>query len=152
MADGGLAAESHDGGKMSKPVPMEDVLAVQDALGRYCWYVDSNKGEEWADLYTEDGIFEGTRPEPVIGRAALTQVPASIWNGFQGKMRHQYGNLFVEYGAGDNELVARFYNQVSVWGDGGGKLIMLAVSTATLVRTGAGQPWKIKRNTIELLR
>jgi hypothetical protein len=141
--------------RMSPPsapgqVPVEDVLAVQDLLGRYCWYVDENRGADWAALYTEDGVFEGTRPEPVTGRAALAQVPAGLHAHFEGRMRHQWGNLYLERGDDDNHLIARFYNQISVWRDGG-SLMMLAVSTASLVRSDAAAPWRIKRNSIVTL-
>jgi hypothetical protein len=135
---------------MSDQVSVEDTLAVQDLLGRYCWYVDENRGEDWAALYTEDGVFEGTRPEPVIGTAALAQVPAGIHKHFEGRMRHQWGNLYLEQGDDGNTLVARFYNQISVWRDGG-SLLMLAVSTARLVRADASAPWRIARNTIVTL-
>jgi hypothetical protein len=137
---------------MALAVSVEDYLAVQDMLGRYCWSIDSNRGEEWASLYTENGIFEGTRPEPVIGRAALVEVPGQLNAHFGGRMRHQVGNLVVDRGEDDNRLVARFYNQVSLWGDGGGKLMMMALSTAKLVRMGPSAPWKIERNSIEVLK
>jgi len=77
-------------------VPLEDVLSVQDLLGRYCWYVDENMEEQWASLYTSDGIFEGTRPKPVIGREELAKVPGQLSAHFQGRMRHQVGNLFID--------------------------------------------------------
>jgi hypothetical protein len=130
-------------------IPVEEVLAVQDLLGRYCWYVDEDRGEDWASLYTEDGVFEGTRPQPVIGRDALAQVPAGIAKQFGGRMRHQWGNLYLEQGDAENVLIARFYTQISLWGgDGGSRLLMLAVSTATLVRSDASAPWRIERNSI----
>jgi len=137
---------------MTLAVSTEDFLAVQDMLGRYAWYVDGNRGDDWASLYTADGVFEGTRPEPVIGREALALVPGQIWAHGKGKMRHQFGNLYVEPGADENRLVARFYNQVSLWGDGGGKLLMMALSTASLVRSAPGSAWKIERNSIEVLK
>ena len=136
---------------MSKPVSIEDTLAVQDLLGRYCWYVDENRAEEWADLYTEDGEFAGTSPEPLRGRDALMNVPRGLWASGQGKMRHQYGNLYIEHGEDDNRLVARFYNQISTWGEGA-RLTALALSTAQLVRTGPGAPWKIRRNEVVFAR
>jgi bifunctional aromatase (cyclase/dehydratase) len=132
---------------MTAPVAMEDMFAVQDLLGRYCWHLDEGRGEAWADLYTDDGIFEGTRPEPVCGRAALSRVPPELRERTRGKMRHLYGNLYVEQGPDANTLIARFYNQLSNWADGG-KLFMLALSTATLVRSAPGEPWRIQRNSI----
>jgi hypothetical protein len=135
---------------VSGSVPVQDLLAVQDLLGRYCWYIDEGRGTDWALLFTEDGVFAGTRPEPVVGRAALAEVPQQNYAMLKGKMRHAYGNLYVERGE-DDTLVARFYNQVTIWEDGA-KPLMLAISTATLVRGDDDIPWRIKRNDITTLR
>ncbi|CUU59314.1 SnoaL-like domain-containing protein [Parafrankia irregularis] len=135
----------------AKKVPVEDVLTVQDIFARYCWYVDENLGEEWSELYTKDGVFEGTRPEPVIGREALAKVPGELNAFFDGRLRHQLSNLFVEYGDDSETLVARFYNQIAAWNDGT-KFVMLAVSTALLVRDDPGSTWRIQRNTIRALQ
>jgi hypothetical protein len=136
---------------VSGRVAVADVLAVQDLLARYCWLIDEGRGEDWADLFTEDGVFEGTRPDPVIGRAALREVPEQNYGMFQGRMRHWYGNLSVEPGAEAGTLVARFYNQITVWDDGG-KPLMLAISTATLVPGAGDLPWRIRRNSVSVLR
>lgn len=137
---------------MSEPVSTGDILAAHDLVARYCWYVDENRGDDWAALYTEDGVFEGSRPEPVRGRAALAEVPGGIHALYDGKMRHLYGNLYVEHGADANTLTARFYNQVSVWDNGGGTLHVLSVNTASLVRADAAAPWRIRRNSVVVLR
>jgi hypothetical protein len=134
----------------AKPVPVEDFLAVQELVARYCWYIDENRGADWASLYTDDGIFEGTRPAPVIGREALEKVPGELNGYFNGNLRHQAGNLYVEYGADPGTLIARFYNQVLQW-DKGLKPVMLALSTATLVRDEQAGRWRIQRNTIRKL-
>jgi len=132
---------------MSGHVTIEDVLAVQDLLGRYCWYLDEGCGPEWAALFTADGIFEGTRPQPVCGTAALAQVPVQLKAHGQGKMRHQVSNLHIVEGEHEDILIARFYNELSNWG-AGGQPVMLALSTATLVRNAKDSPWLIQRNTI----
>ncbi|MFC3172825.1 nuclear transport factor 2 family protein [Novosphingobium bradum] len=134
-------------------VSLDDWIAVQDLLGRYCWYFDEGMGPEWASLYTEDGIFEGTRPEPTVGHAALAQAPVGSAAHFKGRIRHQFGNVHFEEQTDPNRLVAKFYNQVSTWGmDNGNQLLMLAICTAQLVREGAGAPWRIARNTIRVLK
>jgi hypothetical protein len=133
-------------------IPMQDILAVQDLLARYCWHIDEGQGAEWAALYTQDGVFEGTRPEPVVGRKALREVPTQNWLRMEGRMRHQVTNLYVDRGEHENELVARFYNQLSVWKGNGGMLLMLALSTARLVREDTGAPWRIRHNSVVVLK
>jgi hypothetical protein len=132
------------------PVSVEEFLTIQELVARYCWYVDENQGEDWASLYTTDGIFEGTRPEPVVGREALAQVPGQLHGYFKGRSRHQVSNLYVERGEEPDTLTARFYNQVAQW-DGGLKPLMLCVSTVTFVHEEPGGPWLIKRNSIRAL-
>ena len=135
----------------TRSVPIEDYFAVQDLVARYCWYVDENRGEDWAGLYTDDGVFEGTRPEPVIGREALAKVAGDLNSHFHGRLRHQATNLYVEYDDDTENLVARFYNQIATWNEGT-NFVMLAVSTALLVRTEPGGSLRILRNTIRPLK
>lgn len=131
---------------MSGP-SLSNLLVVQELLARYCWYVDEGRGAEWAALYTDDGVFEGTRPEPVCGRAALAEVPVQLQEQFGGRLRHQFSNLYLEPSEDQNALIAKYYNQIGTW-DGGPKLLMLAVTTASLIREGADSPWLIERVTV----
>jgi hypothetical protein len=131
-----------------KPVEVRDILDIQDLLARYCFYFDENRFEDWARLYTEDGVFEGLG-QTVKGRAALEEIPKATFATSGGSVRHQYGNLMLEHGLDDNDVTARFYNQVIDWSDGG-KLSLLAICTAQLVRTKEG--WKIRRNTMDVKR
>jgi hypothetical protein len=138
---------------MNKPVSLDDANAINDLLARYCWYFDEGRGEEWAGLYAEDGVLEGSRPEPVRGRAALASIAADSYARFGGRLRHHHGNVYLEYGEDVNAVIARFYNQVSTWtGGGGGVLLMMAISTATLVRSGRDGSWRIRKNSVVMLR
>jgi hypothetical protein len=132
---------------MYKTVSVEDNLAIQDLLGRYCWYFDENRFEEWAALYTADGIFEGFGPS-VQGTAALQEIPKATYATSKGNVRHLYSNLYLEHTIDDNAVVARYYSQVSDWSQGG-KLSMMVLCTADLVRTTAG--WRIRRNVARML-
>lgn len=131
---------------MSKTVSIEDNLAIQDLLGRYCWYFDDNHADEWAALYTEDGVFDAG-PAPVQGTAALRELPQRTAASLNGALRHQVGNLYLEQEDADR-ITARYYNQVTNWSEGG-KLAMLALCTVDLVRTADG--WKIRRNKARML-
>ena len=80
-------------------VSVADAVAIYDLIGRYCYYVDHNGGDEWAALYTEDGEAVGMLPEPVIGRAQLRRVPIDSYERFGGKCVHQITNPMIDYGA-----------------------------------------------------
>ena len=126
------------------PVTTDDYVSISDLLGRYCWRVDEGDEEGWAALWTEDGVFTGVTPEPVVGREALKAIPRDAYAGASGKLRHLVGNLHCDYQEGGTDVViARYYNLVTNWLQGGG-FTCLALSTVRLVRTGEG--WLISRN------
>ena len=125
------------------PISTEDFVAVSDHLGRYCWAVDESDEEGWASLWTEDGVFTGATPEPVVGREALKGVPR-IGQMVNGRMRHMIGNLHCDYLDGDPDRVrARYYNLVTNWVDSG-RFTCMAICEVILVRSHGG--WLIKRN------
>jgi ketosteroid isomerase-like protein len=55
----------------------EDRDAIRDLLARYCLYADTGAVDEWVELYTEDGRFEG-HGDPVVGRDALRGLASSF--------------------------------------------------------------------------
>jgi ketosteroid isomerase-like protein len=127
-----------------------DFNAISDHMGRYCWHVDSGEGDEWAALWTEDGVFTGPHPEPVVGREALKRVPLDAFEQAGGKIRHMVANLHCDYIDGDKDKVrARYYNFVTSWVNGGAFACM-AIAEVVLVRDGDG--WLIQRNHSPLYR
>jgi hypothetical protein len=124
-------------------ITTDDFVAISDHLGRYCWAVDDGDEEGWAALWTEDGVFTGVSPEPIVGREALKFVPRNEKEQAQGKMRHLVGNLFCDYVDGRDTVLAKYYNFVTTWLSGGAFTCM-ALCDVTLVRDGDG--WLIKRN------
>jgi uncharacterized protein (TIGR02246 family) len=52
------------------PTAAEDRDAIRALLSRYCFAIDTGAAEDFADLYTVDGRFEGPG-EPIVGRQAL---------------------------------------------------------------------------------
>lgn len=129
------------------PISTEDYVSISDHLGRYCWAVDEGEADEWASLWTEDGVFAGVMPEPVEGREGLRQIPLNA-GGRDGPMRHMICNLTCEYQGGKDTVFARYYNLVSNWAEGA-KLTTMALSRVVLVRNGDG--WLIKRNDTTML-
>jgi len=131
------------------PVSTDDYASISDFWGRYCWAVDENRADDWVGLFTEDGVFTGFGPEPLVGREALKAIPASSFALSGGAMRHAYANLYLEYGETRDEVVAHLYNMVTNWKSGGSFQVM-AVCKAQMVRDGAS--WKVKRNDAVMMR
>jgi hypothetical protein len=58
-------------------------------------------------------------------------------------MRHLIGNLHCDYQGDRNTVLARYYNFVTTWMDGG-RFTCMAICQVLLVRSGGG--WLVKRN------
>ncbi len=126
------------------PVSTDDYVSVSDFLGRYCWRVDEGDEEGWAALWTEDGVFAGVMPEPVVGREALKMIPRGAYASSGGKLRHHVGSLNCDYADGNKDVViGRYYNLVTNWMQGGA-FTCFASSTVRLLRNG--DSWLIERS------
>ena len=129
-------------------VSVADAGAIYDLIGRYCYYVDHNGGDEWAALYTEDGEAVGMLPEPVIGRAQLRRVPIDSYERFGGKCVHQITNPMIDYGATADEALVKATGLVTLWTNGGSLFCGVNYDIA-LVRIDGS--WKIRLNKVRLL-
>lgn len=127
-----------------KRLPVEDIVDIQQLIGRYQWLVDGGEADEWADLYTDDGLFAGGATQRFVGREQLKQVPLWVKSSWNGLMRHHSGSLYIERGASDDEALVRYYNFVTSWTDGEPKMFTFALSELKLVRRG--EDWKIKEH------
>lgn len=126
------------------PISTDDYVAISDHLARYCWAVDEGDEEGWIGLWSEDGVFTGVTPEPVVGREALRQVVRMAQASGPGKTRHMVANLACDYQDGRDVVLARYYNFVTNWADGA-RIQVLALCSVLLERK-AGSGWLIRRN------
>jgi hypothetical protein len=136
---------------MAEKLTTDDWVAISDFMGEYCWRVDEGDGDGWAALFTEDGVFSGFTPEPLVGPAQLRTIPINAHNDYgNGMMCHIAGNMTCRYGETRDVVHAKLYNYVSVWGGapGAGNLVM-AKCKVTFVRNG--DSWLIKVNALNLL-
>jgi len=126
------------------PVSTDDYVSISDFLGRYCWRVDAGDEEGWAALWAEDGVFAGVMPDPVVGREALKAIPRMSFANSGGTIRHHIGSLNCDYEEGGRDVaIARYYNLVTNWVQGGA-FTCLAASTVRLLRDG--DSWLIARS------
>ena len=139
---------------------LEDRLEIGNLFARYGRLVDGGDAEGYADLYTEDGSFDRINPlvdgtgsglpaQAFRGRAALAQLVRDIAVTFQGKMRHQLTDIYVEPTGEPGEARGTCYALITDWRDGPGKLSMHATYRMSIVRTDDG--WRFKDVTIERL-
>jgi ketosteroid isomerase-like protein len=50
---------------------VEEKEAIRDVLSAYCFYVDDGKFDQWADLFSEDAVFDVGPQGKVQGRTAI---------------------------------------------------------------------------------
>lgn len=50
---------------------IEEKEAIRDVLSAYCFYVDDGEFDKWADLFSEDAVFDAGPQGKMQGRAAI---------------------------------------------------------------------------------
>jgi len=130
-------------------ISTDDYVSISDCIGRYFWVVDDGDIEAWVALWTEDGVMVGLTPEPLVGHDQIRIIPERAYAPGHNETRHMLANLHCDYGETRDVVRARYYTYISDWSLGGAPRL-IALSDATLVRTGEG--WKMKRNDSRVMR
>jgi len=52
---------------------LEEKEAIRDVLSAYCFYVDNGEFDKWAELFTEDGVFDAGPLGKIQGRKAIKE-------------------------------------------------------------------------------
>jgi uncharacterized protein (TIGR02246 family) len=81
----------------------EDLEEIRTLLARYCFAIDAKKADVFAELFTEDGIFDIKVAPAIKGREALRQFVPSIPDG----TRHMTMNEIIELD--DDQATVRAY-------------------------------------------
>jgi uncharacterized protein (TIGR02246 family) len=69
----------HDGATVGLvPTRAEDLEEIRKLLARYCFAIDEKDAVGFAELFTEDGVFDFKLGPPVQGREALRQFVSGI--------------------------------------------------------------------------
>jgi hypothetical protein len=114
-------------------------------MARYNWTFDAGDGAGYAALWTADGQL--TSRANAKGHAELKAACEGSFKMFNGGVRHHMTDLYGDYGADKNTIIAKGCNLVTNW-DGGGKLFALALSDLVFAKVNG--EWKLKSNTITL--
>lgn len=123
------------------PLPVEDVVAIQQLVARYNHAIDSCDKTAFADTFAPDGVLEVPGLMEVSGREGLEQFAAGLTN--LRAPRHVATNLLIE-GDGDTARL-RAYVQLNVLADEPPRQVVSwsGVYEDQLVRLGGG--WRFLR-------
>ncbi len=122
------------------PLSIEDELDIMDVLARYNHAIDGGDAEAWADTFTADGLFEGSR-DTVKGRAELLEFVRN--RDPEVRIRHWNNNVLIE-GDGDDASMRVYLLSLDV--SGPPKLRSSGVYHDTLKRVD-GQ-WKFSHRRV----
>ena len=53
------------------PTVLEEKDAIRETIARYCFFIDGKQYDDWANTFTEDGVFEVVDLFKVEGREAI---------------------------------------------------------------------------------
>jgi hypothetical protein len=130
------------------PLGALDKLEIQELAARYNRAVDSRRPDEWADTFTEDGVFVSMRVGTHSGRAALvkfasdfwTEPDCAPWRGGQ----HWAANMIIE---GDGDHATLFCYHIMFMPRDGDHVesVIMAAHDDELVRTAQGWRFKVRR-------
>lgn len=121
-------------------------LEICELLTRYSHFADHDQGDEWADLFTFDGVFEARGMLRLAGREQLRTLPRMIAQQGGGCWRHQITNVMVDH-AQLNEKRVRAYCALFDWGNGGAP-VKFYDFTMTLHK---GRRWQIAQLTADVI-
>lgn len=122
-------------------ITIEDRLAILDLCARYNYAVDSGASEDWADTFTDDGVFDG----PVghaEGRAELIAFCDRLAQEFPGAMHFTDNHLFEADGDGVRH---RCFLSFQAPTDAGTDIMLLAYEDQ-VVRAGGG--WRFRERRV----
>ncbi|TCK22047.1 nuclear transport factor 2 family protein [Pseudonocardia endophytica] len=123
--------------------------APADLYGRYAHLYDDGHAEQFADLFTDDGVFAVAGREPVRGRAAIARAARRGRDALPG-VRHLVSSVAVETAADGATASGRAYVQAVQIGDTSVLLVTLGIYDDRFVRDGDGS-WRIAEHRFTAL-
>lgn len=120
-------------------ISIENRLAIFELIAEYSHRVDNYRGEDWAELFLEDGRLIGTEPR-LEGRQAFVDQSARLRAG-PTEYRHLITNVYLLPGATDERAGAMAYGTVADWGVKPPVMAIFVEYRFDLVRQGG--EWKI---------
>ncbi|TGD71295.1 nuclear transport factor 2 family protein [Mangrovimicrobium sediminis] len=127
-------------------ISLENRLAVHELIASYSYPVDNYRGEDWADLFLEDGRLLG--PDIHLqGRDAFVRKAQDLQAGST-EYRHCISNVVVESESTDERAQARAYGAVSDWATRPAVLSIFVEYRFELHNTAQG--WKIAEMRVHM--
>ncbi|MFJ6523254.1 nuclear transport factor 2 family protein [Streptomyces filamentosus] len=137
----------------ARPASWQVQAEVQDFYARQMRLLDEGRAEEWAETFTEDGVFtQNVKPEPWRGRAEIAarmRVGLDRLAARPVTRRHWLGMLIVDEGEEPGTWRCRFYALVFEIPDGGDPRPHLSAPGEDLLVRGEDGRLRIRHRLVE---
>ncbi len=120
-------------------ISLQNRLIIHELIAEYSHHVDNYRGDDWANLFVEEGKLTGI-PNPIIGRQAFVDKARELQQGDK-EYRHSISNVYLEPGATDEHAVVRAYGLVSDWAKTPPEMSMFVEYRFDVINTNSA--WKI---------
>jgi SnoaL-like protein len=120
-------------------ISLANRMAIHELIASYSHCVDNYRGEEWSELFVEDGRLVGVET-PLVGRQAFVDQSDNLKAG-PTEYRHIITNIVLPPGASDEQAVALAYGTVADWATSPALMTIFVEYRFELVNRGDG--WKI---------
>ncbi|MFE0423256.1 nuclear transport factor 2 family protein [Streptomyces sp. NPDC058953] len=101
--------------KVATPVDGDTYAGILQFYAEHMQFLDERAAQEWADGFTEDGVFEqNVKPEPWRGRSVIAERMRAGMERLAGRdvqRRHWFGMVACDRRS-DDTVVTRYYAQV----------------------------------------
>jgi uncharacterized protein (TIGR02246 family) len=121
-----------------------DAEQIRDLYARYSFAYDHGRVDDYAALFTDDGVFEVVGGPEVQGRTALAGMVAAA-AARPARTLHMVSNILVTV-AGDS-AAGRAYVQLLAWVEGALRVVTVGTYDDTFVRGASG--WQLSRRRFE---
>lgn len=122
----------------------DDLVAIWNLDAAYCHRIDAGDGDGYADLFTDDGVFEIVGLNTASGREELA-ANARMFPQFMPATRHQIHDTHVELD-GDRARQTAYLSVVATGAEP--RIVQTGRYVDELVRTADG--WRYARRTLTL--
>jgi hypothetical protein len=119
-----------------------DRLEILDLMGRYNFAIDFGQAQDWADCFTDDGVFES----PLSTASGRAELVAFAEAGASAKGVRHWVNNAVLAGDGAQASADVYLNLFQLAEEGAPRTLVAGRYADTLAKVGGA--WKFRRRTV----
>ena len=120
---------------------VDDRLEILNLLGKYNFAIDFGQAEDWANTFTDDGVFES----PISSARGRAELIAFAQAGASANVRHWVNNVVMD-GDGAAATTDVYLILYQLGGEGGPSYLVAGRYNDTLAKVGGA--WKFRHRKV----